>query len=438
MKIALVLLALAAVVVVTAETRHFKLSKHVMDDDSVHHFMERTHHEHRRILDYDDEAEDDTAADEARAETELDDDLGEYYPKSRRSFDEEFGDEDVDEKSVVVDKDGHEIHRIPIKDFLNTQYFGPITIGTPGQTFNVVFDTGSSNLWVYDSSCAAAGHVSCMLHNSFKAHESTTFRHEHGIMGVHYGGGIIKARLSRDTIHLDNIAIPNQLFGSTYFAEGKFGKSDGILGLAMPALATHHSIPVFDHIAKEHLLPHPQFAFYLSNHAAGDNSEFSLGAPNPARMATEFNYHNLINSNDYWAVKMDDIELNGKRLNACDNEKGYCKLVVDSGTSFLTAPFAATREMLPHMHSQRDCSNVGELPEIAYIIEGKRYPLTADDYVVKVHHKGRGVQCITGLMHLDVPAPRGPVFILGDVFMRKYYSLFDRKNNRVGLALAKH
>ena len=117
-----------------------------------------------------------------------------------------------------------------------------------------------------------------------------------------------------------------------------------------------------------------------------------------------------------------------------DTGEQGCKLVLDTGTSLLTAPTDVVRSLDRQLPLDPDCTGMQSLPTISYVIHGRQYDLTPDDYVIKAGGEGRAERCRAGFMALDVPAPRGPLFVLGDVFTKAFITFFDRGNVRVGFA----
>jgi hypothetical protein len=99
----------------------------------------------------------------------------------------------------------------------------------------------------------------------------------------------------------------------------------------------------------------------------------------------------------------------------------------------LAGPSELVEELTDKLQARDDCSNFDKLPTIGFKIKNKVLNLAPDDYM----DKSDG-DCSFSVMSLDVPPPKGPLFIFGDPFLRRFVTIYDKNGPRVGFAVAKH
>lgn len=205
---------------------------------------------------------------------------------------------------------------IQLENLQNIEYWGPIGLGTPVQNFTVIFDTGSSNLWVPGSGCDLALYKACGVHQQYERGGSTSYREVLGEeignkkFEVNYMSGKVIGDFSRDTLNVGGKAVQNVTFGEANTMSSAFDDTmfDGIFGLGFPELAKpipHPFVQMFEQGAIKDL------SFSMKLGAANDPKDLSrlvLGGIDPALMAgrPEFQYHELI-SPTYWTIFMDRI-----------------------------------------------------------------------------------------------------------------------------------
>ena len=185
---------------------------------------------------------------------------------------------------------------IPMTNFQDVQYYGDLMIGTPGQKFTLIFDTGSSNLWVPSSKCKAAG--SCTRPNFFDKSKSSTYKELDNAFSITYGSGSVSGNFNQDSITLGDMTAKEVVFGEVDQEDGDSFKQganfDGIIGLAFPDISVNNVTPPLYYFFQQGLIKDQSFGFYLTRTPNRVGSEMSLGEADPAKYTGNFTIVNLI------------------------------------------------------------------------------------------------------------------------------------------------
>ncbi|XP_043572465.1 gastricsin-like [Chiloscyllium plagiosum] len=322
----------------------------------------------------------------------------------------------------------------PLLNSMNSFYYGSITVGTPPQSFTVLFDTGSSNLWVPSIYCNSAP---CGNHARFNPTQSSTFTTNGQTFSFSYGSGSLSGYFGYDTVNVAGISISKQELGLSENEPGSnfyYAPFDGILGLSYPALSGGGAMPVFDNMLKENLLEEPLFSVYLSRYPnSQDGGEVLFGGIDHGIYSGQIHWAPVIQEL-YWNIAIQGVLLNGQPAFCYQG----CQAIVDTGTSLITVPNEYLKELLQEIGASDqngefvvNCNNIANMPSLTFAINGAEFTLPPSVYILQ-----NNGYCTAGFEPTYLPAPTryGPLWILGDVFLGAFYSVFDRGNNRIGFA----
>ena len=331
-------------------------------------------------------------------------------------------------------------------------YIGPVTIGT--ETFQVIYDTGSSLLWVPSTECG----LSCYNRQSYSG-EFTDLNSEFTLV---YGSGPVSGDFVEAPVTLADSSLDSFKMGlatSVGFAGFSAGEYDGILGLAWPSLNQDPNTPVIvPSLYSEGAIPKNLFAIYLTPDGSG--GELILGEIDTTRYTGNLTWLTLAQE-QWWTVYMIGVAVNNQGVVSSNKQVFSAPLstpeyaILDSGTSLIVGPTESIDAIIAEIrtvskidigyNSQTQifaiaCSDVEKLPTLTFVLadaktgQSYHYTLTGPAYVVASLSSSDGI-CPLALQEGGSNGNMN-LWILGDPFLRTFYSVYDYDNSRVGLAAA--
>ncbi|KAJ9607308.1 aspartic proteinase precursor [Cladophialophora chaetospira] len=303
-------------------------------------------------------------------------------------------------------------------------------------TFRVGPDTGSSNFWVYSSKCKAGP---CTRHPQYDSGASSSYHENGSLFDIRYGldRDGIAGFMSQDILRLGEHSILYQDFAEATVATGAgpaYWKMDGVFGLGFAAAAVNMAVPPFYNMIDQGLTE-PVFSFYFADvDAEEDEGEVIFGGVNHDRYDGDLTTL-PIREKPTWETTFTSITLGIWTTELTDTGAA-----IDTGTEMIILPSNVSTQLNQQIgarlqadgHYYIACSTRKRLPDVTFELAGHDFSLGPEDYLLE-----SGDSCISAFFGEDYPPPGGPFAVLGTVFLRKWYSVFDIDARTISFARAR-
>jgi pepsin A len=343
-----------------------------------------------------------------------------------------------------------------------TEYAGVIGVGTNAEggaqsQARVVFDTGSTNLWVASALCKRSPCSEKRALEFYDPKKSTTqesfmehtdYLESDNDIDIHFGSGELIGPLHVDNFHVGPFELKKQPFAMIRVMNGNTFRQfpfEGIVGLGFPDMSFGGITPFFDRVIGQKVLKNNEFAFFM-NVDSNKPSALMWGGIDKDLYHGKIRMFPVVQPH-YWSLELIDFKVGNTSMSTWgpdDDRQRVKHVIVDSGTTFFTAPPGLYQQVAKHFPAA-DCDKVSDYPPLTYVLrgaDGENYDLvvTHESYMLEsvINNKSH---CRPAFQQLPVNQKFGPAMFFGEVFMKHFFTVFSRgdgdvKNAKVGFAPA--
>ncbi|KAF9347754.1 hypothetical protein BGX26_000791, partial [Mortierella sp. AD094] len=345
--------------------------------------------------------------------------------------------------------------RIPLVDYdFDREYYGTVMIGQPPQAFKIDFDTGSSQFIISSKNC-----IECSGTTHYDSEASTTFKANGKPWRITYGDqSHAEGFLGHDLITLDGIRVEDQQLALVASESAGFDDTIvGIMGLAFGSLSTSiaSTKTVFENMMAQGVVDRGIFSFYLGKSSLQGRGEVIFGGMDMGRIQDGHTVtYAPVTKPKYWETNIENVLVNGNVIPYKDNYvmEGGSKTtkkkdntnknsnipgIMDTGTTLMIVPQRLAKSIHHKIPDATEyepswtvpCDLAARHPEgkIELQIQGKKFAIPYEDLVREKSDQ-------SGVCYSGIQTSSAGFIIIGDVFIKNNYVIFDQENKRVGFA----
>ncbi|KAF4567268.1 hypothetical protein EYR40_006265 [Pleurotus pulmonarius] len=317
---------------------------------------------------------------------------------------------------------------------------------------NVILDTGSSDLWVADSSCQTCDPTTPLF--SLARSSSIVGGGASGQrVTIRYGSGEVAGSVAQDTVAMGPFTFAQQTFLAVDQTSNGLldGSVSGILGLAFSAISSTRSTPFWLNLLNNggtaNSLTAPEMSFWLRRlrgvpgvQLEESGGVFTLGGRNSSLFQGEVEFLPLTggNTRTFWLLNLAGLTVNGNSVSVATGSAGVS--AIDTGTTLIGGPSADVRAIWDAVPGSQPVDGMDgffsfpctQTVSMTISYGGQFWPINPRDMNLGRLAPGSS-QCLGGVFDLGlgssiVSGGGNPNWVVGDVFLKNVYSIFSAGN----------